>query len=339
MMKQAMKKVLNYQDLSQEEMESVVGEMMTGQISDIEMASFLTALRMKGESVDEMIGGARALRERASVVKGIQNKRLMDTCGTGGDAMDTFNISTASAFVLAAAGVTVAKHGNRAVSSKSGSADVLEALGVNLKLSPDQVVKCVNREQIGFFFAPRFHGAMNAVAHTRKTLGVRTVFNLLGPLANPAQATDQMIGVYDLNRVRPMAQALRGLGVQRAMVVHGMDGMDEITTTSPTLVCELKAGKLITYELNPQSFGLPLRSSRDLAGGDAKANAEILKSLFAGQKGAKREILLINSGAALYLAGKAPSIHEGIELAAFQLDSGAATSKLENFIALTRRLS
>ena len=338
-MKQAMTKVLNFQDLSQEEMESVVGEMVTGQISDIEMASFLTALRMKGESVDEMIGGARALRERASAVKGIRDKRLMDTCGTGGDAMDTFNISTASTFVLAAAGVTVAKHGNRAVSSKSGSADVLEALGVNLNLSPDQVVECVNQEQIGFFFAPQFHGAMKAVAHARKTLGVRTVFNLLGPLANPAQATDQVIGVYDLNRVRPMAQALHGLGVQRAMVVHGMDGMDEITTTSPTLVCELKEGRLNTYELNPQSFGLPMRSSHDLAGGDAKANAEILMDLFAGQKGAKREILLLNSGAALYLADKAPSIHEGIELAAFQLDSGAAARKLKNFIALTRRLS
>ncbi len=337
-MRQAMEKVLNFQDLSQEEMESVVGQMMTGHVSDIEMASFLTALRMKGESVDEMIGGARALRERASAVKGIHDKRLMDTCGTGGDAMDTFNISTASAFVLAAAGVTVVKHGNRAVSSKSGSADVLEALGVNLNLSPDQVVECVNQEQIGFFFAPKFHGAMKAVAHARKTLGVRTVFNLLGPLANPAQATDQVIGVYDLNRVRPMAQALDGLGVQRAMVVHGMDGMDEITTTSPTLVCELKAGRLITYELNPQSFGLPMRSSRDLTGGDAKDNAQILQDLFAGQKGAKREILLLNSGAALYLADKASSIYEGIELAAFQLDSGAAARKLEAFVTLTRRM-
>jgi len=338
-MKQAMEKVLNFHDLNQEEMESVVGEMMSGKLSDIEMAAFLTALRMKGESVDEMIGGARALRKRAATVTGIQDRRLIDTCGTGGDAMDTFNISTASAFVLASAGVTVVKHGNRAVSSKSGSADVLEALGVNLNLSPEQVVECVNQEQIGFFFAPKFHGAMKAVAHARKTMGIRTVFNLLGPLANPAQANTQVIGVYDLNRVRPMAQALHGLGVERAMVVHGMDGMDEITTTSPTMVCELMDGRLNTYELHPQSFGLPMRSSRELAGGDAKDNAKILQDLFAGQKGAKREILLLNSGAALYLADKAPSIHEGIELAAYQLDSGAAAKKLENFVALTRRMS
>ena len=338
-MKRAMEKVLNFHDLNQEEMESVVGEMMSGKLSDVEMAAFLTALRMKGESVDEMIGGARALRKRAATVTGIQDRRLIDTCGTGGDAMDTFNISTASAFVLAAAGVTVVKHGNRAVSSKSGSADVLEALGVNLNLSPEQVVECVNQEQIGFFFAPKFHGAMKAVAHARKTMGIRTVFNLLGPLANPAQANTQVIGVYDLNRVRPMAQALHGLGVERAMVVHGMDGMDEITTTSPTMVCELMDGRLNTYELHPQSFGLPMRSSRELVGGDAKDNAKILQDLFAGQKGAKREILLLNSGAALYLADKAPSIHEGIELAAYQLDSGAASKKLEDFVALTRRMS
>lgn len=339
MMRQAMDKVLNFQDLSQHEMESVVDEMMTGTVSDIEMASFLTALRMKGESVDEMIGGARALRKRAATVSGIRAKQLMDTCGTGGDALDTFNISTASAFVLAAAGVTVVKHGNRAVSSKSGSADVLEALGVNLNLTPDQVVECVNQEQIGFFFAPKFHGAMKAVANARKTMCIRTVFNLLGPLANPAQATTQVIGVYDRNRVRPMAQALRGLGIERAMVVHGLDGMDEITTTSPTRVCELIEGRLNTYELNPQRFGLPMRSGKELAGGDAKANAEILKQIFNGEKGAKREILLLNSAAALYLAEKAPSIQAGMELAAFQIDSGAAAKKLEAFVELTRRFS
>lgn len=338
-MKEAMDKLLDFQDLDQVEMERVVEEMMDGTISDIEMASFLTALRMKGETVDEMIGGARALRKRATRVEGIEYDELVDTCGTGGDALETFNISTASAFVLASAGVAVVKHGNRAVSSKSGSADVLEALGVNLNLTPEQVVECVNHEQIGFFFAPKFHGAMKAVANARKTLGIRTIFNLLGPLANPAQATTQIIGVYDLNRVQSMAKALHGLGVERALVVHGMDGMDEISNTSPTLVCEVKDDKLNTYELNPQSFGLPLRSSGELAGGDAEENARIIQELFAGKSGAKREILLLNSGAALYLAGKASSIQDGIELAAIQIDSGMAAKKLEAFVQRTRRLS
>jgi anthranilate phosphoribosyltransferase len=339
MMKQAMEKILQYQDLTEADMEAVVDLMMSGDLSDIEMAGFLTGLRMKGECVEEIVGGARALRNRATKVEGIEASTLLDTCGTGGDAMDTFNISTGVAFVLAAAGVAVVKHGNRAVSSKSGSADVLEALGVNLDLSPDQVVTCVNEEQLGFFFAPKFHGAMKAVANARRTLGIRTVFNLLGPLANPAQATAQVIGVYDLGRVRHMAEALHGLGVDRAMVVHGMDGMDELTTTSPTMVCELRDGRLNSYEIHPETFGLPLRSSTELMGGDADENAQILKDIFSGQKGAKREILLLNSGASLYVAGKTKTIHEGIDMAAALIDSGAVLKKLEDFVAITRRLS
>lgn len=339
MMREAMEKILDRQNLLSREMEIVVDEMMTGTVSDVEMAGFLTALRMKGETVEEMIGGARALRRRAETVKGIEGKLLMDTCGTGGDGIDTFNISTGVAFILAAAGIHVAKHGNRAVSSQSGSADVLEALGVNLDLTPQQVVTCVNEEQIGFFFAPNFHRAMKAVANTRRTLGIRTVFNILGPLSNPAHATIQMIGVYDAELVQPMAKALRGLGVKNALVVHGLDGMDEITVTDKTVVCEVKEGKIESYELDPRVFAIPFRRLEELRGGDAQENAAILNQIFEGEKGAKREILLLNSGAALYLAKKAPSIRAGMELAAYLIDSGEVKRKLKQFADLTRRLS
>lgn len=339
MIREAMQKVLDYQNLLSEEMEMAVDAMMTGAVSDIEMAGFLTALRMKGETVEEMIGGARALRKRAEAVVGIEGELLMDTCGTGGDGIDTFNISTGVAFILAAAGIHVVKHGNRAVSSRSGSADVLEALGVNLNLTPEQVVACVNEEQFGFFFAPKFHQAMKAVANTRRTLGIRTVFNILGPLSNPANATIQMIGVYDLNLVRPMAEALRGLGVKNALVVHGLDGMDEITVTNRTMVCEVKDGKIESYELDPRIFGLPIRNLKELKGGDPQENAVILDRIFAGEMGAKREILLLNSGAALYLAKKASSIQAGIELAAALIDSGEVGKKVKQFSDLTRRLS
>jgi anthranilate phosphoribosyltransferase len=339
MIREAMEKILDHQDLLSREMEIVVDEMMTGDVSDIEMAGFLTALRMKGETVEEIIGGARALRRRAETVEGIEGTLLMDTCGTGGDGIDTFNISTGVAFILAAAGVYVVKHGNRAVSSQSGSADVLEALGVNLDLTPQQVVTCVNEEQIGFFFAPKFHRAMKAVANTRRTLGIRTVFNILGPLSNPAHATIQMIGVYDAELLQPIAKALCGLGVKNAMVVHGLDGMDEITVTNKTMVCEVKEGEIESYELDPRIFEIPFRSLEEVRGGDAQENAEILNQIFAGEMGAKREILLLNSGAALYVAKKTPSIQAGIELAAHLIDSGEVKRKLKQFGDLTRRLS
>ena len=327
-------KVIAGQDLTEQEMMTYMSEIMSGEKSDAEIASFLTALKIKGESVSEIVAGAKVMREKAAPMD-MGDLNTIDTCGTGGDSTGTYNISTAVALVAAAAGVPVVKHGNRSVSSKCGCADVLEASGVRIDITPDQVKDCVSDINIGFLFAPTFHSAMRFVGPTRKALGFRTIFNILGPLANPANATSQVVGVFDEKLVPVFAQVLKELGLKRVLVVHGKDGLDEITTTDKTVVAELKDGEITEYTIKPEDFGLNRAVMSDLVGGETKLNAEILKSVLAGEKGPKRDILLLNAGAALYVGGKAASIEDGIELAAKTIDEGLAIKMLETFVEKT----
>ncbi len=337
MIQQPIEKVIMGQDLSEQEMMETMTKIMSGDVTEVEISSFLTALKVKGEAVPEIIGGAKAMRDKAEVVD-IQNYYTVDTCGTGGDKLGTFNISTAVSIVTAAAGVTVVKHGNRSVSSKCGSADVLETLGVRIDLTPEQVEACVKQVGIGFFFAPTFHKAMRFVGKTRKELGFRTIFNILGPLANPAHANAQVLGVFLEALTEPMAEVLKGLDVERALVVHGMDGLDEISTTCETKVTELKDGKLETYWIKPEDFGFERAMIEDIRGGNAEENAAIIRSLFEGEKGPKRDILLINAAAALYVGKKAGSLKDGVALAAQVIDNGSALAKLDAFIKTSREL-
>jgi anthranilate phosphoribosyltransferase len=334
MSKELLNQVIIGQDLSEDQMISYMNEIMSGEKSDIEIASFLTALKIKGEAVSEIVAGARVLREKAAPID-MGNLETIDTCGTGGDSSGTYNISTAVAIVSAAAGVSVVKHGNRSVSSQCGCADVLEACGVKIDLTPDQVKVCVDELQIGFLFAPTFHQAMRHVGPIRKDLGFRTIFNILGPLANPANAKAQVVGVFDESLTQIFAQVLKELGLNRALVVHGKDGLDEITITDETFVTELKDGYIHSYIINPESYGLKRAPMESIVGGDVTLNAKILKSVLSGELGPKRDILLLNSGAALYVAGKVDTIEAGIELAAKTIDEGLAIAKLEAFIAKT----
>jgi anthranilate phosphoribosyltransferase len=311
---------------------------MSGEATEAQMASFLTALKAKGESIEEITGGARVMREKAEAVE-LQNYYTVDTCGTGGDALGTYNISTAVSIIAAAGGVTVVKHGNRSVSSKCGSADVLEELGINIELSPEQVTQCVKDIGIGFLFAQKFHSAMRYVGKTRKELGFRTIFNILGPLANPANANAQVLGVFDRSLVYPMAEVLRELGLNKAMVVHGEDGLDEITISGNTYVCELNDGKLSEYTITPEEFDLARATVKDILGGDKTVNAQIIRDLLNGQTGPKRDILLLNAAAALYVGEKATSLNDGITKAAELIDSGKAFKKLNELIEKTRELS
>lgn len=327
-------KVIQGNNLTEEEMMDCMSKIMSGEVTEAQIASFLTALKIKGEAVSEIIGGAKVMREKAEVVD-IQNYYTVDTCGTGGDKLGTFNISTAVAIITAAAGVSVVKHGNRSVSSKCGSADVLETLGIKIDLSPVQVEACVKEIGIGFFFAPAFHKAMRFVGKTRKELGFRTIFNILGPLANPAHANAQVLGVFDERLTEPMAEVLMGLGVEHALVVHGMDGLDEISTTADTKVTELKDTCLTTYYIKPEDFGFDRVDIDEIKGGDAVENAQIIKDLLQGAKGPKRDILLLNTAAALYVGKKVDSIKAGIELAANLIDEGKAYEKLQSFIDKT----
>ena len=328
MLKIFIDKVMAGQDLSQNQSQQAMQFIMSGQASDIQISSLLTALRMKGETSTEITGFAQIMRDYA-VKFNCDSEQLIDTCGTGGDRKGTFNVSTTVAFVVAGAGLTVAKHGNTGVSSPCGSADVLSALGIHVNLLPEAVAAIIKELNIGFLYAPTFHKAMKYAAGPRKELGFRTIFNLLGPLTNPANANCQLIGVYEAALTQKIGEALQGLGVRRAMVVHSFDGMDEISTIVPTRVTEVKDHEIRSYVLDPAHYGFTGGKAEDYLGGTPEDNAEIIVAILNGQLGAKRDIVLINAAAALLVADKVNSLEEGIVLAAASIDSGAALAKLE----------
>jgi anthranilate phosphoribosyltransferase len=335
---QAIAKVIGGQHLNRMEARDVMTDIMEGAATSAQIGSLLTALRMKGETIDEIAGFAEIMRSKATPVR-IEQVNLLDTCGTGGDGAETINVSTASAIVAAAGGVRVAKHGNRAASSKSGSADVLEALGVNIHLTGQQAAECLERVGICFMFAQVYHQSMKHAAGPRKELGFRTVFNLLGPLTNPAGADRQLLGVFDRSKTELVASVLQALKVKRALVVASLDGLDEISVSAPTQVTELKGGEIRTYELSPGDLGLSSYKLQDVKGGDAKTNADIITRVFLGEKGAYRDIILANSGACFYVTGKAATLKDGVELAANVIDSGQAYDTLKKLIQFTGELS
>lgn len=332
--REAIAKLVNRVDLSEDETVSVMNQIMTGEATPLQVASFLTALRMKGETVQEITGAARVMREKVHRVR-VKADLVLDTCGTGGDQKGTFNISTASAFVVAGAGIAVAKHGNRSVSSQSGSADVLAALGVKIDASKEKVEECLENIGIGFLFAPLLHEAMKYAVQPRREIGIRTVFNLLGPLTNPAGATHQLTGIYDGGLTELVAQVLRNLGTARAMIVHGLEGLDEISLSGPTRVSELKEGRVHNYTLTPEEVGLKRCRLEDLLGGSPEECAKALTGVLRGEKGPKRDVVLLNAGAALCVSGAGSSIAEGMRLAAQSIDSGKAQEKLDLLIRMT----
>lgn len=327
MLSRAIQKVVSGFDLEESEITEIMDTIMEGNATAAQIGGFITALRIKGETIEEITGCAKVMREKACHIHP-KVAYSIDTCGTGGDGANTFNISTAAAFVAASGGVIVAKHGNRSVSSRSGSADVLEALGINISLDPEKVCECIEKTGMGFMFAPTFHKSMKYAAGPRKELGIRTVFNLLGPLTNPANAKGQVLGVFAKELTEPLARVLLNLGVERAMVVHGSDGLDEITTTGSTFVSEVKEGKVLNYEIVLEDFGLPRANKTDLTGGDAYRNAEILIQVFRGERGPARDIILLNAAASLYVGKAVEDMENGLLLAADIIDSGKAMSKL-----------
>lgn len=335
MIREALAKVVQAEDLQETEMAQAMNEMMEGEATPAQMGAFLTALRMKGETVEEVTGAARVMRQKATRIDA-RSRVIVDTCGTGGDGANTFNISTTAAFVVAAAGLTVAKHGNRAASSRCGSADVLEALGVKIEVPPEVIEECLQQIGIGFLFAPKLHGAMKHTIGTRRELGLRTLFNMLGPLTNPASATAQLIGVYDGKLTEMFAGVLRNLGTKQAFIVHGSDGLDEATVTGETRVSELKGGSVTTYNLDPVELFGGTFGAEELRGGDAAANAAISREILAGGDGARRKIVVLNAALAIVAGGKAETVREGIRVAEDCLDSGAARRKLEGLVELTR---
>lgn len=338
MIQSSLQKLIRKEDLTLAEMEATMTEVMEGKATESQIAGFLTALRMKGETITEITAAAKVMREKVEKIF-LGDAYTLDTCGTGGDGGKTFNISTTVALVAAAAGITVVKHGNRSVSSKSGSADVLEALGVKVTLSPTEVQQCMEEVGIGFMFAPVFHKAMKYAMTPRKELGIRTIFNILGPLTNPAYAKSQVLGVFSPELTEVMAEVLKNLGTERAMVVHGEDGMDEITVTGKTKVTELRDGELSTYTIQPEDFGLKTAETEEIAGGEAGKNAEIIVEVLQGVKGPKRDIVVLNSAAALVVGKKASSLQEGILLAQELIDSGKAYKKLQELIRISKEVS
>lgn len=343
MIKEAISKIANFVHLEEDEATRVMEEIMGGEATPAQVAAFITALRMKGETVTEIVGAAKVMRDKSVKVpaqggKGLGDHdgagtRLIDTCGTGGDGTMTFNISTTTAFVVAGGGVKVAKHGNRSVSSSCGSADVLEMLGVNIQASPDTVARYINEVGIGFLFAPLFHTSMKHAIGPRKEVGIRTIFNILGPLTNPADARYQLLGVYDEALCELLAQALMRLGTERAMVVHGLDGMDEISVTTKTKVSEIRDGEVRSYSVEPSEFGLKSYSMTELRGGNAEENAGILRGILSGRvNGAKKAVVTINAGAAFYISGVSEDMKEGVKYAEYVIDSGKALSTLEELI-------
>lgn len=335
MIRESIHKLIEKQDLTKHEAYTCVMEIMSGSTSEPLIASFLTALRVKGESIPEISGAAEAMREMSTKIT-TKHKDLIDTCGTGGDGLGTFNISTAAAIIATSAGAKVAKHGNRAVSSKSGSADVLKALGVNIDVPKERIEQCLNDIGIAFLYAPTLHGAMKFAAPVRKELGIRTIFNILGPLTNPAGAKRQLLGVYRSTLTEVLANVLLDLGTERALIVHGVGGLDEISTIGDTKFTEIRDGNITTYDFSPGSVGIALSDMQHLAGGDAELNAVIIKTILSGKKGPKRDIAVVNAGAALYVGGIADSIRHGIALAADAIDSGAAEKKLQELIDHTQ---
>lgn len=333
MIKEAIKKIVDKQDLTYDEAYGVINEIMSGRTTQVQNAAFLAALSTKStkaETIDEITGCAKAMRDHSIKVE--HDMDVLEIVGTGGDRSQSFNISTTSALVVAASGVKVAKHGNRAASSQCGTADCLEELGVNIDQSPQKCVELLNNVGICFLFAQKYHTSMKYVGSIRKELGIRTVFNILGPLTNPASPKMQLLGVYDESLVEPLARVLHGLGVESGMVVYGQDNFDEVSASSPTTVCELRNGVYKKYIIQPEDFGLERCEKSELVGGSPADNADITRRILSGEKGAKRNAVLLNAGAALYIADKAPSINEGITLAASLIDSGAAKEKLNSFI-------
>lgn len=340
MIREAIARLVERKDLKEEEMREVVAEIMDGQATQAQIASFLTALRVKGETPQEVRAAAEAMRDRAIKVEVPQGEPLVDVVGTGGDGMGTFNISTAAAFVVSGAGLRVAKHGNRSASSQCGSADVLEALGAKVELSKNDAERLISKGCFCFLFAPLFHPSLRHAAPVRKEIGIRTIFNILGPILNPASASHMLIGVPMADLCHLYGEALRMLGVKRAMIVFGLDGMDEASITGGTFVKELKDGVLKEYMLYPEALGLRRFPVGELKGGSAMENALILRSVLSGEeRGAKREIVLLNAGCALYVAGAAKDIRQGIEVAREVLDSGSALKRLEEFIQESRACS
>jgi anthranilate phosphoribosyltransferase len=336
----AISKLAQREHLTAAEAEAAMRAIMSGEATQAQIGGYLMALRLKGETVDEIIGGARAMRDAANKVPVRDASRLVDTCGTGGDGAHTFNISTTVAFVVAGAGVPVAKHGNRSVSSQCGSADVLSALGVNLSLTPEQVGLCIEEIGIGFLFAPHFHPAMKHAIQPRRELGVRTVFNILGPLTNPAGAARQLLGVYDAGLTEPLAHVLGGLGARAALVVHGAGGLDELSTAGENQISELRDGAVRTYTLDPRELGFARCEPSMLRGGDPQENAAITRRILSGEMdGGKRDVVLLNAAAALVAGGAADSLADGVRLATESLESGAALSKLDALIAYSQRFA
>ena len=336
MIKEAILKLAKKQDLSYEEAEAVMNEIMSGEASPVQMSAYLTALSLKGETIDEITASASGMR--AHCIKLLHEMDVLEIVGTGGDGSNSFNISTTSSLVIAAAGVPVAKHGNRAASSKSGAADVLEALGVKITITPERSAEILKKINICFLFAQNYHIAMKYVAPIRRELGIRTVFNILGPLSNPAGANMELMGVFDQSLVEPLAQVMAKLGVVRGMVVYGQDSLDEISMCAPTSVCEIKDGWFQSYELTPEQFGYTRCSKEELQGGSPEENAVITKAILTGkEKGAKRQAVCLNAGAALYIAGKADTMEKGVRMAEELIDSGAALKKLEEFVQETNQ--
>ncbi len=336
MIKESINLAVQGKDLSQEQMTDTMNEIMEGKTTDAQIGSFLTALRMKGETVEEITGAATVMREKVASIKAPDG--TVDTCGTGGDMSGTFNISTTSALVVAACGIPVAKHGNRSVSSSCGSADVLEALGIKIDLAPEKVEECLAATGFGFMFAPLFHPAMKFAIGPRKEMAIRTIFNILGPLTNPAGAARQVLGVFSDKLTEPMAQVLGNLGAKHAFVVHGEDGLDEITTTDKTRVTEWKNGNIDTYAISPDSLNIEIASKDDLTGGNAKENAKITIDILEGQKGSKRNIVLINAAAAIVAGDRANDLAEAINIATETIDSGAARKKLDEVKDISNKL-
>ncbi|MFH1905494.1 MAG: anthranilate phosphoribosyltransferase [bacterium] len=328
MIKEIIQKVVEGCDLTEDEARGIMEEIMDGKATASQIASFITALRMKGETVDEITGCAKVMREKAERIHIKHGLDVVDTCGTGGDKANTFNVSTATAIVAAGGGLIVAKHGNRSVSSKCGSADVIKELGINIDIPPNRVEECINNIGIGFLFAPLFHKAMKYAIGPRREIGIRTIFNILGPLTNPANATSQVLGVYNPNLTDKLANVLKNMGSKSAFVVHGEGGFDEISITGKTRISELKNGEIKTYYIHPRDFGMSIGKEEDIRGGDAAENAKIIIKILKGEKGARRDIVVLNSAHIFVATGKAKDIREGITLAEKSIDSGAALNKL-----------
>lgn len=337
MIKEAIQTLVSGHSLTMEEAASVMEEIMQGEVTPAQFGAFVTALRLKGETVEEIVGLARTMRAKAVPVAVVEP--LVDTCGTGGDGSHTFNISTAAAFVATGAGLKVAKHGNRAMSSQCGSADVLEALGVKIDLNAEQVQRCLQEVGMGFMFAPMFHPAMKYAAAPRREIGIRTVFNILGPLTNPADAKAQVLGVADGSLVEKLASVLQGLGCHHALVVHGEDGLDEITITGKTQVCELKDGHIKSYSISPEDFGLPRASLDSLKGGTVDKNATLLRSILAGAPGPQRDVVLMNAAAVLLAGDRVETLQQGAALAGEVIDGGNALAKLEQLVELSQSMT